>query len=61
MEEFMCQDNGKAQYKKRETSTNSSVIENKWYGFYKKQKEFATKYSSVNNTIKSSMIWGSCI
>ena len=48
--------NGKAQSKINQApATADNASANTWYGFYAKQKDFATS----NNRVESSMIWGS--
>ncbi len=54
----MSYENGKVQYQKgKESYYNETHEKDNWYGYYKKQRNFAT----VNNyeSVKSSMIWGS--
>ena len=57
--EMSLNNNNQAEYKKgKKSAINDGTIENYWYGYYKIQKAFA-KDTGKQDSVISSMIWGS--
>ena len=54
----MSLNEGKAEYKKGKKSATNGSMTNHWYDYYKIQKEFA-KDTKKQDSVASSMIWGS--